>query len=210
MAKCYRHPREDALYECDMCGKPICGECMHYVDDPGGGDPQVVCPMCDMGSAAAVSAIVQDKRETKITEETAEDNPLTTKQRLNVRLNSMMVLAIFVLAGIYTYLDQQVSLSQEPISYSSDFIIERGNPSAQFTMLLVELMRYREDHGEYPDKLDDLVGRYIDGPPTVGESNQKFQYVKDVTNGFVLSLPDPERYEFLKLYVTANGDLSLE
>ncbi|MCZ7587214.1 MAG: hypothetical protein M5R36_29885 [Deltaproteobacteria bacterium] len=103
--KCYRHLRDDALYDCAVCGRPICGECMRFTDV----DDQITCPACDPKSAVSlgeVAAEEYDAYQDQVAQ--AADRGPSLRDRLSIRLNPFLVLLIFLFAGLYFYFDREI------------------------------------------------------------------------------------------------------
>ena len=204
--KCYLHPREDALYECHVCGKPICGDCMKFGDDN-----EITCPKCTLDPNGLVHLEELEENERLYDEQVAKiRNRKTLKERLSVKFNSTFVLILIAILGLNYYIGHQIDKSQILVEFSDERMMENGIPAAQFTYVMAKIYQYHDQHGKWPKNLDKLVGGYLDKQPCILKTNDQYSYTKDPKLGFVLSVPKAKRFGFLKLYVAADGKINIE
>ncbi len=203
--KCYIHPREDALYECHVCGKPICGDCMKFGDDN-----EITCPKCTLDPDGLVHLEEMEENERLYDEQFSKGPGLSLKQRLAVKVNPIFILILLAIIGLKVYIGYQVDKSQVLVNFSDEKLMERGSPAAQFTYLAAQVFRHHDEHGKWPKNLDKLVGDYIDKEPLILKTNDAYSYTRESQVGFVLSVPNAKRFGFLKLYLSADGDIFIE
>jgi hypothetical protein len=204
--KCYIHPREDALYECHVCGKPICGDCMKF-----GEDQEITCPKCTLDADGIMHLEDMEEDERKYAQQAAKiKNRKTLKQRLAVRLNPIFVLILAAIIGLNYYIDHQIGKSLSLIEFSDERLLENGIPAAQFTYVMAKVFQYRDQRGHWPKSLEKLVGKYLDKEPLILKTNDQYNYTTDAKLGFVLSVPKAKRFGFLKLFVSADGEINTE
>lgn len=206
--KCYRHPREDALYECSMCGKPICGECMVFTEDT----EHITCPVCNMSTArtATFGDAVEDLEGFAASVAEAQRHRPRWRDRFDVRVNLPLFMLVMVLMGLNLLVMDQLKRADMPVTYSDPRLLENNSPAPQFTYIFSQITRYRQDKGRYPRSLDDLRGEYMDGEPLIMKTQETFQYAVDPREGFVLAVPRAERFRFPRLYATGDGEIHLE
>jgi hypothetical protein len=205
--KCYRHPREDAIYECANCGKPICGECMRFTDD----SELITCPECGIEGFREITEkadIEESEYQDKIQEE--YEIKATWRDRLKIEINSWLVIAVAVLFAVHFAISPKLKDIEDKMTFSDFRITEGSQIAPQFAYLLAQIFKYREKYNKWPESLDKLGSDLIDSNPTILKTNETYKYVTDPQKGFVLSVPDAARFGFLKLYATSDGEIKIE
>ncbi len=205
--KCYRHPREDALYECSLCGQPVCGDCMVFSGD----SDQITCPTCNLDTAADAHsdrAVVEQQEFARLAHERAHQ--VSWRERFNVQVSLPLVLVVVAIVVAHMWIDSQLEYAQETILVTDPRLWENNTPAPQFTYVLTKIFQYRADKGRYPADLNALVPDYLPSEPKIMKTEERFNYVLDPKNGFVLSLPRADQFRFVKLYATGAGELAIE
>lgn len=205
--KCYRHPREDALYECSLCGQPVCGDCMVFSGD----SDQITCPTCNMDTAVDAhsdSAVAEQQEFARRAHELA--HRASWRERFNVQVSLPLVLVVVALVVAHLWIDNRLEQAQETIAVTDPRLWENNTPAPQFTYVLAKISQYRAAKGRYPADLKALVPEFLPGEPKIMKTEERFNYVLDPKNGFVLSLPRADQFRFVKLYATGSGELAIE
>lgn len=202
--KCFRHPVEDALYECGNCGNPICGECMRFSEDD---DSVIFCPECTMEALIELSSEEYDSgpepREDLYKFNLKAISGMDVQKIMNVKLLVILVLMI----GVFLFASNYLS-KRQPLPLMTDEIIQTaGNPILEMSFYLHGLFEYAQaNKGNFPYKLDELYPKYVSKPyPNVLGGNDTYAFAAEAESGFVLSVPFADRFGFEKLYVTKNG-----
>lgn len=208
MAKCYLHKDQDALYECDYCGKSICGGCMRFME---GEDETILCPDC------TAETILSDSRENILYDEIERKDiqkglrsigKMRISQVMNIWLLVLLIFLIGVNLGIDKYLDKSV-----PQVEIDDWSVQKaGNPVLEMSLYLEAIFKYANEHdGIFPESLEKLYPRYVNKEiPTILATDDKYSFAADIKNGFVLSCSVADRFGFKKMYATKEGIIKLE
>ena len=208
MTTCYRHPDDDALYECNFCSKPICGKCMRFVDDD---DQTIICPECT--TEALLESSSEDHEEDEI-EKVELQEKLRGVGKLNVEdvFNFKLFLLFLLMLGIYAYMNSFLSKSVTPIEMTSEAVQKAGNPILEISLYVAAIFDYAEDHhGVYPEKLEKLYPGYVDKTtPRVLATKDRYMYTTDSKSGFALSCSISDRFGFKKMYVNKEGVIKIE
>ena len=208
MAYCFRHEDRDALYECSYCGKPICGDCMRFVEDDDG---DVICPACT--SEAILEGTSDDFDRDLIDSATIRERlSKVNKLKITDLLNPIWPVILLLLVGAYYGVNYYLNKSQIPITMTSEAVQNAGNPILELSMYMVAVFQYAEDHsGRFPDKLEKLFPDYVDKPDSnILASGIKYSFVADGNAGFVLSCAIADRFDFAKMFVTKEGLINIE
>jgi DNA-directed RNA polymerase subunit RPC12/RpoP len=206
--KCYFHPNKDAIYECSNCAKSICEDCMRFDEDE-----RVVCPACTLEQAVqfADEDILNDLARARRLRQQETEKRLDAEKALPI-INGWYVLIIVLLIGLNVYERYYIGRAGEPVSFNSKRFAEVGDPAPEMSYLLAQLFTYANDHaGNFPENLGDLSPRYLDRKPRVLNSEEEYVYTTvNGPEGFVLNLPQADRFGYRKLYATADGVLKTQ
>jgi hypothetical protein len=186
--KCKNHPRTDAEQFCSSCGIPICGDC---IEEPAPG--QYYCFQCAMlqtVSVAGTSLVDQRAR--------AGEKRLNKKQpwgpfQYFLILSSVL---IAVMWGVIIFGGEKAP--GEKIDFTSQ---ER----VFLFMVDNSIKRYAHYEGnKYPDKLTDLVPKYLHlNKEDISQLN-RFNYIKDPKTGYQISLAKPKSGE-MNIIISPQG-----
>ena len=206
---CHFHPDRDALYNCSLCGKPVCGDCMRFTQD----DPDVVlCPDCTMESVLETSSEDFDQDEKR--KIAIRRRALRAAARVQVRdvLNLKLLLLLLLMVGLNLLVRDYLSKSQPRIRISDPVIQKAGNPVLEMSLYLAAVFNYAADHdGKYPDSLETLYPDYVDKQePKILSAKDRYAYAVDQEVGFVLSVPIADRFGFRKIYASQEGVIHVE
>ena len=206
--KCYFHHNKDAIYECSSCGKPICEDCMRFDDDD-----RVVCPACTLEQAVQFA----DEDLQNYLDRAQRARQRKTESRLRAEkalalVSGWYILIILLLVGLNLYERYYVGRAGEPASFNSKRFAEAGDPAPEMSYILAKLFDYANDHaGKFPEDLDKLSPGYLDRQLRVLNSEEEYVYTTvGGSEGFVLNLPQADRFGYRKLYVTADGVLKTQ
>lgn len=186
--QCKNHPDKRALHICAGCGIPLCDEC---AEEAKAGE--YYCFQCAMiSSVSAVGTTIKDKRE-KAAEEKKKVKRKLTPFHYFVITCSVLIMAMwgFILFG-----------GEKPPAGTVDL-----SKNTRVFLFLVDgaIKRYAHYEGnEYPEKLTDLIPKYL----TLGEHGPAqligLSYAKDPEIGYRLSLAHPNPGE-MKIIITPKG-----
>lgn len=208
MICCYRHPDADALFDCEFCGKPICGDCLRYVEDD---EQTIICPDCTS------DAILEEAEDTydidqiehaNIQKKLAGVGRLRVEQVLNVWFVFLLILMVAASYGMNWYLEK----SLPPIQINDQIVQNSGSPVLEFSLLLAAVFAYSEDNrGYFPEKLTQLYPDFINKiQPTVLNTKDSYAFAADAKSGFVLSCTISDRFGLKKLFATREGVINFE
>lgn len=208
MTKCYFHPKEDALYECSVCGKAICGDCMRFLDDD-----QIVCPACTLENILDPADEDTERYLDRVHQLHQDDKEKLSRLEKTLSLiNGYLVLALVFLLAANLYISHYLNQSGAPAAYDTKLFKRLGDPVNEMSYILAKLFQYANNHsGNYPEKLDELFPDYLDELPRLLGTDEKFSYspIKG-KEGFILNLPRADRFGYRKLYATADGIIKTE
>jgi hypothetical protein len=206
--KCFFHVTEDALYECSLCGKPICAQCMRFDEED-----QVVCPACTLEKAVDIADEdvhrYMTERHRQIEQRRKKKAGLA--QKLDV-VNGWLVLVIVLLIAGQVALRYYIGRAGEPAAFDDQRFQQLGDPGIEMSYILGKVFQYANDHGgQMPADVKALTPDYLESPPTVLGSEE--MYIFTPINGperFVFSLPKADRFGYRRLYATGDGVLKVE
>ncbi|MBZ0271478.1 hypothetical protein K8I61_05540 [bacterium] len=198
--KCYRHLGEDALYDCAICGRPICAACMTFGEE----SDRITCPECAGGGPVLPAGGKSPRGAAPVRVE--KNGGMFAGIRVNPRL--LFVLAALI--GLNMLLGARLDGAPPPAGFGDAHIALIESPAPQFTWLLSRIFAYRHEHGEYPRTLADLRPEYLDSEPRILRSAEIYHYVREASGGFVLSVPRAARFGFVNLYADPDGVVRIE
>ncbi|HPQ71215.1 MAG TPA: hypothetical protein PKW95_18965 [bacterium] len=208
MTKCYYHPKEDALYECSICGKSICGDCMRFLDDE-----QVVCPACTLENAIDLADDGNKEYLDRVHQLHEDEKKHESKFSKALKLiNGYLLLSIVLLLAVNMYISNYLGRAGAPATFDPQMFKLLGDPVTEMSYILTKILRYANDHdGNFPEKLDDLFPDYLEKPPRVLGTEEQYSYAPiKGEEGFIFNLPHADRFGYRKLYVTADGIIKTE
>jgi hypothetical protein len=196
--KCKNHPKNEAEQFCASCGIPICREC---IEEPVPG--QYFCFQCAMlQTVSVVGTSLVDKREK------AHEKRLTKKKGWGpfhyfVILSSVLILVMWgvILFGGKKAPGQKIDFATQERVFL--FMVDSS------------IKRYAHYQGnKYPDRLADLVPKYIYLNDEDIPQLDRFKYIKDPATGYQLSMARPKAGEMniilspkgIKYEVLATGE----
>lgn len=203
--KCYFHPRLDAIYECTLCNKPICGDCMRFDDED-----RVVCPACTLEKAMEIADDDQRQhfediqRRAEIEEKATRGKPAF--------VNGWLLVALILLIGLHVFLRSYVDRAGQPARFDVQLFAKVGDPAPEMTYLAAKIFAFAADHdGRVPEKLGQLFPDYIEAQPVILGSDEAYNFTPvQGEERFVLSLPKADRFGYRRLYATGDGVLRVE
>jgi len=208
MTKCYYHPKEDALYECSICGKAICGDCMRFLDDE-----QIVCPGCTLEKGVDLADDGTKEYLDRVQQLRDEEKRHESKFSKALKLiNGYLLLSILLLLAVNVYISNYLGQAGAPATFNSQLFKQLGDPVNEMAYILAKILRYANDHdGKYPEKLADLFPAYLERLPRVLGTDEQYSYAPiKGEEGFIFNLPRADRFGYRKLYVTADGMIKTE
>ena len=186
--KCKHHPNRDAEHYCASCGIPICSDCAEEVK-PG----EYYCFQCAMfQTVSGVGTSLKDKREKAIEKKAGKKLKLGPFHYFLFMCSIMIV----VMWGVILF------GGEKPIGKALDV---NGNPRVFLFMVDSAVKRYYHyENNIYPEKLSDLVPKYL----PLGEDNivhlSKLFYQRDPQAGYTLS-PITTKPGEMKITMSAKG-----
>jgi len=175
--KCTYHSHKDAATKCSQCLKPLCDECA-----ASGKDEKVVCSRCAVLVAAQDASLGIDERG----EEREEKRQAKAKGKRTSRVLMLVVISLaaaVLAANLYFYLKAKVPDAKEFDPYK-DLLL---------TAYLINdaIIDYSNDHGgKFPEKLDDIPGKYIPSEKITSSVLKKFSYTRSSPNSYKLRVKD--------------------
>jgi hypothetical protein len=195
--KCKNHPKQEAEQFCASCGIPICGDC---IEEPAPG--QYYCFQCAMLQTVSIVGTSLHNQRTK-----AEEKKLVKKRQPWGPFQYFVILSsvlIAVMWGVIIFGGPKAS------GQKLDF----ANQERVFLFMVdSSIRRYAHYEGnKYPDKLTDLVPRYLRLKKEDIPELNRFVYIKDPKTGYQLSLAKPKSGE-MNIIISPRGikyDLKIE
>lgn len=177
--KCKNHPKKDAVQFCASCGIPICEDC---IEEPSPG--QYYCFQCAMlQTVSVVGTSLADKR-TKAGEKKLAKKKLWGPFQYFVLLSSVLIVVMW---GVIIFGGQKAP------GQKLDFDKQER---AFLFMVDSSIKRYAHYEGnKYPDKLTDLVPKYLHLSDEDIIQLDRFDYTTDPQTGYELSLVNPKQGE---------------
>lgn len=208
MSRCYLHEDREALYECDYCGKTVCGDCMRYIEDE---EEIILCPDCTAETILSNSTedIIYDEIEKT---EIQKGIRSIGKMKIQQVMNSWLLVLLFLAIGTNFFINRHLVKSIPQVEMKDWSIQQAGNPVLEMSLYLQGIFKYASDHnGKYPNSLESLYPKYINKElPTVLATDDKYSFAADINNGFVLSCSVADRFGFKKMYATREGVIKID
>jgi hypothetical protein len=171
--KCKNHPKVDAEQFCSSCGIPICRDC---IEEPSPG--QYFCFQCAMlqtVSTAGTSLIDQRAR--------SDQKKFAQKKKPWGPFQYFLILSSVLIAVMWGVI---IFGGQKSPGQKIDFA---GQERVFLFMVDSSIKRYAHYQGNrYPDKLTDLVPKYLRLSNQDMPQLNRFIYIKDPKTGYQLSL----------------------
>jgi hypothetical protein len=186
--KCKNHPKKDAVQFCSSCGIPICQEC---IEEPAPG--QYYCFQCAMlQTVSVVGTSLSDKR-------IKSDQKKLTKKKPWGPFQYFLIVSTVLIAVMWGVI---IFGGQKAPGQKIDFA---NNERVFLFMVDSSIKRYAHYEGnKYPDKLTDLVPRYL----RLGDEDiiqlSRFNYIKDPQTGYQLSISKPKSGE-MNIIISPKG-----
>ena len=188
--RCKHHPDRDAEHFCASCGIPLCGDCAEE-EKPG----NYYCFQCAMvQSVSEVGTSLKDKREKSAKKKEKEKKKWGSFQYFLI-VSGILILSMwgYIIFG-----------GQEVPSGRADF---RNQPRILLFMVDGAIRRFADDEkGNYPEKLIDLIPKYLNIAKSDLAHLQTLLYVKGNGAGYRLSSKRPTPGE-INIVITPNGIL---
>lgn len=177
--KCKNHPKKEAVQFCASCGIPICEEC---IEEPVAG--QYYCFQCAMlQTVSVVGTSLVDKRKKLDEKKLVVKKPWGPFQYF-VLLSSVLIAVMWVVI---------IFGGQKSPGKDLDFA---KNERVFLFMVDSSIKRYAHYEGnKYPDKLTDLVPKYLRLSDEDIVQLERFNYLKDPNTGYQLSFANPKAGE---------------
>jgi hypothetical protein len=187
--KCKNHPKKDAEQFCASCGIPICSEC---IEEPAPG--QYYCFQCAMLQTISVVGTSLANQRTK-----AGEKQLLKKKKAWGPFHYFVILSsvmIAVMWGVILFGGQKAP--GQAINFASQ---ER----VFLFMVDSSIKRYAHyEKGDYPEKLTDLIPKYLHLNKNDIFQLNRFKYIKDAGEGYQLSFANPKQGE-MNIIISPKG-----
>src|SRR4030042_336669 len=187
--KCTNHPNREAKHLCASCGIPLCDDC---VEEPKPG--QFFCFQCAMVQAVSgAGTSLKDKREKASHKEITKKEPWGPFHYF-VTLSSVLIVVMW---GVIIFGGPE-EVSGQKIDYDK-------NKRVFLFMVDNSIKRYARYQGnQYPDRLLDLVPRYLRLKEEDLIQLNRFSYSLDPQIGYELSFAHPKPGE-MNIIISPNG-----
>lgn len=188
MVKCKNHPKKDAVAFCASCGIPICEDC---IEEPVPG--QYYCFQCAMLQTVSVVGTSLVNKRAKTGEKKLKKRKKWGPFQYFVLLSSVL---IAVMWGVIIFGGQKAPGQK----------IDFENQERVFLFMVdSSIKRYAHYEGnKYPDKLTDLVPKYLHLSDEDIIQLERFNYVKDPGIGYRLSFANPKAGE-MNIIISPTG-----
>lgn len=206
--KCYFFPEEDAIYECSMCGKPICDKAMRFNEEN-----EVVCPACTLEKAVDIADDdVRNYMEQRHRAASHKSQTASRIEKIMETINGWYLVVLVLLAVVHVLLLSYIGRAGEPARFDPELFKVENDPAVEVSFILARLFQYANDRdGEFPEQLDRLYPGYLDNPPRVLGEDESYNYSAVVgEEEFVLSLDRAARFGYRTLYVTGDGIIRVD
>jgi hypothetical protein len=184
--KCAYHPQQEAVGNCSMCRKPLCGECAHQREGAS-----IICSRCEALSAASDAATGVDER--KLEQEERKAEAAQKGKKPHVAMVVVGILAVIVLlANVYMYMGPdapdipQFNPDQHPL-LTADIINEGIEDYA------------KDNGGHFPNALNALLGKYLPYEEITPSVLERFSYQRFSPTSYELRFRDAKNQEFSDL-----------
>jgi hypothetical protein len=172
--KCFYHPNKDATVQCSQCKKPLCDQCA--IPERG---KVFICSGCAALKAAQdmVQGIDQrlEEKEEKIQIQEA-------KKKKRIKLSRIILLSIAVAIVVVNLLLYFYATMPEEEKFNPS-----EHPTAAAIIIDQAIRDYSKDHeGKYPQRLDELLGKYIPSEGIMPSGLEDFSYRKISPNSYEL------------------------
>ena len=185
--QCKYHPERSAKHFCDSCKAPLCEECAEEIR-PG----NFLCFQCAMiQSVSEVGTSIKEKREQEEKKKKKRWGPF----HYFLIVSSVLILVMW---GYILFGGQEMPSSIPTVDYGKQ---------GRVLLFTVDgaLKRYAHYEGNrYPEKLTDLIPKYISLRGEQIVRLQQLAYERDSDAGYRLSLAKPEPGE-MNVILTAKG-----
>ena len=189
---CVYHPDREATKYCDQCEADLCESCSVRLEDG-----RTFCNRCMV--AFSVNDVTAEEAKRKLAGE-ARRLGLDKKWRPNYIQVVLMIGALLAMAliGLRIYWSHPVPHRKA--------ILNPANPMRLFANLQTALEHYAiTNGGSYPDKLFELLPKYIDNVAKNRRVLRQLHYELDLREGYVLKIKDKAPLPGKELVVTAKG-----
>jgi len=186
--KCKNHPKKEAVQFCSSCGIPICEDC---IEEPSPG--QYYCFQCAMlQTVSVVGTSLVDKR-------TKSDEKKIAKKKAWGPFQYFVIVSSVLIAVMWGVI---LFGGQKSPGQKLDF----ANQERVFLFMVdSSIKRYAHYEGnKYPDKLADLVPKYLRLSDEDIPQLNRFTYLKDPNAGYQLSLAKPKAGE-MNIIISPKG-----
>jgi hypothetical protein len=187
--KCTNHPNREARHLCASCGIPLCNDC---VEEPKPG--QFFCFQCAMVQAVSgVGTSLKDRRE-KHDEKVLEEKKPWGPFQYFITLSSVLIVVMW---GVIMFGGPE-EISGSNINYDRDkrvFLFMVDNSIKRYA---------RYQNNKYPDRLLDLVPRYLRLKEEDLTQLNRFSYILDPQKGYELSYTNPKPGE-MNIIISPKG-----
>ena len=185
--QCKYHPERSAKHFCDSCKAPLCEECAEEIK-PG----NFLCFQCAMiQSVSEVGTSIKEKREQEEKKKKKRWGPF----HYFVIVSSVLILVMW---GYIIFGGQELPSSIATVDYGKQ---------GRVLLFMIDgaLKRYAHYEGDrYPEKLTDLVPKYVSLRGGQIVHLQQLAYERDSDAGYRLSLAKPEPGE-MNVILTPKG-----
>jgi len=187
--KCKNHPKVDAEQFCASCGIPICRDCIE-APMPG----QYFCFQCAMLQTVSVVGTSLANQRTR-----AGEKKLIKKKKPWGPFQYFLILSSVMIAVMWGVI---IFGGQKAPGQKIDF----ANQERVFLFMVdSSIKRYAHYHGnKYPDKLTDIVPKYLHLSNQDIPQLSRFNYIKDPRTGYQLSLANPKPGE-MNIIISPQG-----
>lgn len=195
--KCTYHPDANAQAHCSVCRAPLCAQCANQEEDN-----TFLCDMCAMRETILAAG---ERLQAKIEDKKLESIEKKERKKKQTNLRKLIPVAIgIVIAMAELFLYFRVS-TNEGERFNPD-----QNPAPVSVVIDQAIREFSRDHGgEVPQRLEDLLGKYLP-PDRIGPGAlQAFYYTRRSPYSYEL-WPNGSGRDPMSSFVFTEDGLELE
>lgn len=186
--KCKNHPGREASHFCASCNIPICDDCAEEVN-PG----QFFCFNCAMLQTVSVVGTSLVDRHTKSQEKKLKKKKEWGPFHYFVIASSVLIVVMW---GVIIFSGEKAPGKRIDFASQERVFLFMVNGSIK--------RYYAYEKNRYPERLEDLVPRYL----SIGKENlhelKRLKYIMDKNTGYQLSIANPKPGS-MNIIISPNG-----
>lgn len=173
--KCENHPDRIAAHRCLSCDAPLCEPCAIFMENG--------TTLCDRCSLLAILEAKHQQTHEKLTAKKAQQYRFVNQKRRETLIRKTVLYTfVMITALVCLHVFHRLNTLDNPMVNLSD------HPDAVFFILNQAIADYaRDNSGEPPDRLDELVGSYLPAKRVGSALLAQFSYEKGIPPSYRLA-----------------------